>query len=641
MRRRLALPLIALLFAPTAARAQLFTPLTLDPDPTSSFSAGWLDYDSDGDLDVFVTVFDFDSTATENRLFRNDGGDTFTRIQGVELTDFYAGSIGVVVADADNDGDDDLYVTEGGPPPTVSLNSSLWENVGGGQLDRVLSGDIDGENTIYGNGAAWGDIDNDGWLDLVVATTIEAYPPPLDSLALPNVFFRGNGDGTFTRDETVAFVSGSTDTYVCPRWSDRDLDGDLDLAITASRRDGTLATDYFWTNQLVETGTATFTPDVTSPWATVARDGEETAFVDYDNDGDLDLFITNAGINFSTFPPTGAGMANELWRNDGGGGWTQITTGTIVNDTDISIGQSWGDFDNDADLDLIVYSATSVENFTGRNRYYRNDGPPDYTFRRVGPLVVGDLVSGPRVVQAGGSVADYDDDGDLDVFVPFVDGTGAALPDRLYRNETNAGGAWVTVRCEGVQSNRSAIGAKVRALATVQGNPTWQLREITGATGLTGSRDLRAHFGLAGATTIDSLRIDWPSGAVDVYTDVPAGVHYRAVEGETLAPVSAVDAPSLAPADEPSMLHGARPSPFRGSTRVEFTLPTGGEISLRVFDAAGREIRTLAEGRRTAGSGGVVWDGRDGAGRSVAAGVYYVRLTAADRTETRSVLLLR
>jgi hypothetical protein len=174
-----------------------------------------------------------------------------------------------------------------------------------------------------------------------------------------------------------------------------------------------------------------------------------------------------------------------------------------------TVGSSWGDYDNDGWLDLFV-----CEFRAEKNRLFHNNG--DGTFTRI--------LSGSLANDNGSSTAgvwgDYDRDGFLDLFVANGGNGGGETTDYLYHNNGNSN-AWLTVKCVGTRSNRSAIGAKVRVKATINGKTFWQLREINTGDGWV-QNPLEAHFGLGNATNVETLRIEWPSGTVQEFSGVPA-----------------------------------------------------------------------------------------------------------------------
>ncbi len=626
--------LFILLVATANVNAQNFTRLTIDTDLTWARGVSWIDIDNDNDLDLYVTNNDFGGAATFNaarnlnKLFRNDGNDVFVEITSPDMADDTSFTLGQTWADYDNDGHLDLYVAnynaiyERFLSTTTALGSELFRNEGPQDyaLARITSGDASSLNRIGGFAAAWADYNNDGFVDLIITTpTANFYP----NEELSNVLFDNNGDGTFSNNTGSIIVNGPADAYTIPTWTDYDLDGDMDLFITAGPvQNGVLQPDYFFKNWLVESGSVLFERDLTSNFATDPRDGQQASWVDYDNDGDLDLYVTN----FGGTPGVTSGMANDFYRNDNGV-YTKITSGSLVTDAKLSIGQTWGDFDNDGDLDLYVTNVTSPSNFGGNN-YYRNNGAPNYTFTRVSGS---DFVAGSRAGW-GASSGDYDNDGDLDLYVTINTLTAGAAQDALYRNDLANGNHWINIKCIGTTSNRAAIGTKVRVKATVFGNTFWQLREISSQNASTGQNSLRAHFGLGDAAVIDSLVIDWPSGTTDIATNMQSNQFVTVTEG---GQITAIDEnPPLAPAD--FKLQQNFPNPFNPTTTIQFTLPRAAGVTLKVFDMLGREVATLLEGELRAGAHSVVFEARD-----LSSGFYFYKLQVDNLLMVKKMLLMK
>jgi hypothetical protein len=225
------------------------------------------------------------------------------------------------------------------------------------------------------------------------------------------------------------------------------------------------------------------------------------AWGDYDNDGFLDLYIVNG--NFDSVQ-----RRNYLYRNNGNGTFTKVGTGSVAIDYGSATTAAWEDFDNDGNLDLFVSQNTGSG--TARNNVlYHNNG--DGTFTR---LAAHDLVADAGHFDSA-AWGDIDNDGFPDLFV-----AAGVTPSLLYHNQGNSN-AWVTFKLVGTVSNRSAIGAKVRVKATIRGNTYWQMREISNGDGLAGN-NLRAHFGLGDATEADTVRIEWPSRTVQEFRHVAA-----------------------------------------------------------------------------------------------------------------------
>lgn len=474
----------------------------------------FVDIDNDGDQDIFLsnahTPFGF------NTIYRNDGSDKFVKVDAGEVTGLQAITFGHTWADFDNDGLTDLFIANA----FSKMGSLLYKNLGNFKFRRIESYNV-GNNSVLAFDAAWADYDNDGWLDLVTIHPARFVGKPINS----NSLFKNNGDLTFAEIVSTP-ITGPTAPYTNGTWSDYDLDGDMDLFIGSGPANGTVAPDFLYQNQLKETGKATFTRINKTSFSKDSMDGQTWNWIDYDNDGDLDVFMTN----YSGTPnPQGTpgGMLNNFYRNDEGT-FVRITEGPLVEELSVSLANMWADFDNDGYLDVIVGNSQSI------NKHYRNKG--DGTFE----YVANSPIEAPGAKNTWGMTnGDYDNDGDIDIYisnkVSYVNGgpKGGDL-NFLYRNDLNNGNNWVTIKCTGVKSNKSAIGTIVRLTATLNGKTMTQTRVIGSHNTFLGDNDIRAHFGLADSQTISSIQITWPSGQVDEYSDIKSNQILEAVEGESL-----------------------------------------------------------------------------------------------------------
>jgi hypothetical protein len=420
-----------------------------------------------------------------------------------------AGGTGGAWADFNHDGLADLFVAFGNG--SVSM---LLTNAGDGTLIRDTGAGI-GAGTGSSWGCAWGDFDNDGNLDLLGSV-----------YGGKNYVFQNRGDGTFT--ELVANPIALVGTGNNIIWGDYDNDGFIDAYCAGS------ANLLFRNN-----GDGTFT-QVTDSVAAKDGSGQGCAWGDYDNDGYLDLFVTRVN------------QPNLLYHNNRDGTFTKISALPFTQDVGISQGCSWGDYDNDGLLDLVVCNNNS------KNFLYHNDGGGHFT--KITSTDISTIAA-----SSGSAWADYDNDGFLDLFVAVRggvnllfhnngDGTftkvtsgaivsesgtwiGAAwgdvnndgFPDLFVGNFSSNNGLyinggnsnnWLCITCAGRISNRAAIGAKVRIKATIRNQSMWQMREISGGGGLASQNDLRALFGLGDATNVDIVRVEWPSGAIQELTNI-------------------------------------------------------------------------------------------------------------------------
>ncbi len=432
----------------------------------------WGDYDNDGDLDLFVCRFN----DPHNSLYRNEGDGSFAKVSsGIIVSDTRGYSVSAAWGDYDNDGFLDLFIANG--TTDFPRDNYLYHNEGDGSFTKVTTGRIvrDGGKNF---GCAWADYDNDGLLDLFVANAAGGGR---------NYLYHNEGDGDFSRAVSSAVEQDPSDASG-GSWGDYDSDGDVDLFVTNFRAYG----DRLYRND----GNGVLVKVTEGPIVNDEGDGVGSAWGDYDNDGDLDLFVCNLNQN------------NFLYRNDGNESFSLITEGQIANDGGASIGCAWGDYDNDGDLDLFV-----------TNEFYQDD----FLYENLGAAAFRKVTSGPAVSSGGHSLgcgwADYNNDGQLDLFV--ANGGDANLTEKnfLYRN-AGSGNNWINIRCRGTVSNRGAIGAKVRVKAVIAGAPRWQMREVSGGGGFSCQDSLNAEFGLGDAVRAEAIRVEWPSGLVQELYEV-------------------------------------------------------------------------------------------------------------------------
>jgi len=488
-----------LLTAATAAAQPTFTQITNGPiatDPGQFVGCVWADFNNHGFLDLLVCNYGINGGASPgtNVFYRNNGDGTFTKIsQGDPVQDadwhIYAGA-----GDYDNDGFLDLIVSAGVGAPSARRNI-LYHNNGDGTFSRVSGGSVTNRLGFFGP-ALWGDYDHDGFLDLFFANHGDQ-----NNDGGKNLLFHNNGDGTFTNLTSGAVVTDVGVGY-CATWEDYDNDGFVDLLVINNEPN---AKNFLYHNNRDGTFTRVLTGIVaTDLWSQGAACA---AWGDYDNDGFPDLFVTDAG-----------GGRNQLYHNNGGGTFTRVTSGPELAPSAAGTfnGCAWGDYDNDGYLDLVVSGVNE------KNALFHNNGDGTFTQILSGPPVQG---GGPGIVCGAVSWVDYDNDGFLDLFVGMFANNNSAHSqgtNLLYHNNGKINGntnAWLEVKLVGTVANRTALGAKVRAHATIGGKTFWQLREINGGGGY-GTAPLVAHFGLGNATNVDTLRIEWPSGTVQELANV-------------------------------------------------------------------------------------------------------------------------
>ncbi len=462
-------------FCFSVTSSQTFTKITDGPvsnEGGDSRSVNWIDYDNDGMLDLFIT--NGPKSPTVNFLYHNNGDGTFTRVYNVSVVKDSGSFDGSTWADYDNDGHIDAYNV------TWYGQKNSFHRQFNGMFEKITRGSI-ANNFTYSETASWGDYDNDGYVDLYIANSAG------NNL---NDLYRNNGDGTFTKITLGPLVT-EVGTTRSVHWFDYDNDGDLDLFIT---REGGEKNALYRND-----GNGVFTSIANGAIVNDGGNSFGSSVGDINNDGNLDVFVANSGNE-----------NNFLYLNNGDGTFTKITSGPVVDDKGYSVGSAFGDIDNDGNLDLIVTNAFGSSYL--HNYLYLNNG--DGTFTKA----TGNAFTSDSGWFYGVALGDYDRDGFLDIAAANCFGGGQH--NALYHNNGN-GNSWLTIHCVGTVSNGSAIGSKVKVKAIINGKAIWQYRLIEGQSGYCG-QNLEAHFGLGNASTADSIKVEFPSGQTVVLTNVPA-----------------------------------------------------------------------------------------------------------------------
>jgi hypothetical protein len=485
---------------------------------TNSTAGGTIvdDFDGDGLLDIVLTSVDYCAPA---RLYRNRGDGTFEDRTEASGLSAQLGGLNASHTDYDNDGDLDLFVHRGGWE--IPMRNSLLRNDGHGVFTDVTKAAGLANGVFATHSAAWADYDNDGWVDLYIGHELA-----------PSRLYRNKGDGTFEDASIKAGVAGNAFTKGVS-WGDYDNDGFPDL----------YASNMFGDNFLYRNkGDGTFEEvaaklGVQKPFASFP-----TWWFDYDNDGWLDLFVVAYPNSVEEFVKHYLGQAPaaetlKLYRNDGRGGFTDVSAAMGVARVVPSMGANVGDIDNDGFLD--VYLGTGAPSFGSLipNILFRNDAG-----RRFDDVTE---ATGTGHLQKGHGIAfaDLDRDGDQDIVL----NAGGAVPgdrydDAVFENPGTAGQHWVALRLIGATSNRAAIGAKIRvtvapaAGARGQAPSRLRYREVSSG-GSFGSNSYTQHVGLGQATAIESIEIAWPASKTrQVFRDPPIDTLLEIREGAA-APV--------------------------------------------------------------------------------------------------------
>jgi hypothetical protein len=481
---------------------------------TMAGSVAAFDYDGDGLTDIYfsngATVPSLEKAGPDhwNRLYRNLGGMKFEDVTGKAGVSGVGYGIGLAAADYDNDGDTDLFV--GGVRQNI-----LYRNRGDGTFEDVAKA-AGIRSGLWCEGAAWLDYDNDGLLDLLVinylqwtpefdtycgdpGSEVRAYCHPKLFEGLPNTLYRNLGDGTF---EDVSAASGIGDHVgkgMSVAIADYDNDGFIDIFVTNDKLENFLFHNL---------GDGTFEEDALLGGVALQDHGKAVSsmgadFRDYDNDGLPDVVF--AALTGESFP---------LFRNEGDGMFRDATPTSRM--SQLSYNRSgWSpglyDFDNDGWKDIFVSAShvnDTVEHFEATK--YRQ---PNAVFQNRGDGSFGDVTdasglgAGEPRAHRGSAFADFNNDGRVDIVVVSLEGR-----TELWENISDSGANWITLRLTGNQSNRDGIGARMRIGA--------QHNHMTASVGYTSSSHSGVHFGLGAAETIPEIEILWPSGARQILKDV-------------------------------------------------------------------------------------------------------------------------
>jgi hypothetical protein len=498
------------------------------------------DYDNDGWMDIFLvngsTLEDLKAGKCHpSKLYRNNHDGTFTDVTAKSGINHCGWGFGVAVGDYDNDGNEDLYIT-------YLDGAVLYRNNGNGTFTDVTSKAGVGNTGRWGTSAAFGDYDNDGYLDLYVDNYVDLDLNHLHEFGQDNFcqyrgfavscgprglkggrdrLYHNNKDGTFTDVTERLNIDPGSYYGLGVMWLDYDLDGCLDLYVSD---DSTPSMLYHndckggFTEVGAEAGVA------------YSGDGREQAGMgvdsaDYDNDGWPDIVKANFSDD-----------TNNLFHNDHPGEFTDLAGPSNFGPISIpflGFGVKFLDLDNDGWKDIFIANGhvnpqVDQHSFgvTYAERPLLFHNLHNGTFEEIGTRT-GTAMS-RRYVGRGAATADFFNEGRQDLLVNVID----ASP-LLLRNKTQPSGHWLRIKTVGVRSNRDGFGARVQ----VKAGGVTQTAEVRANSSFESASDPRLHFGLGSATQIDSILIQWPSGAVDRVGILPSDQEVTIQEGKGVIPL--------------------------------------------------------------------------------------------------------
>ncbi len=523
-------------------------PLLDKPEPAEMIGGAVAeDFDGDGWVDLFVLR----GGESPSLLYMNQRDGTFAeeaQPRGADLPTKVGAA--AAAADYDNDGDIDIVVAGQTAPHFLLINS--------GAAQFTVDTTMLTEPETFATSPSWGDVNNDGMLELALGEwspiRADAYlqtpsdlreyrpqdpPPPIAwqqgeplirptpktgaSGLAPLFMYRNIGKGRLELQEFR--IVPDIDLWVfAPRFADFNGDGLADLAVVS---------DFGNSRLYLNAGDGTFGVAAGAEDMLTDENGMGSAIGDYDNDGDLDWFVSSIFDNSGPPNPTHGVTGNRLYRNESGAGFTDVTGEAGVRQGSWGWSASFGDLDNDGDLDLFHVNGWIQDKREGDPTEFNDQ--PAVLFENLGnggfDEVAEQAGAGNRGQGRGVILFDFDNDGDLDIFITnnhryIVDG---ATPNRipagpaLLRNDTPTENHWLKVTLEGTPPlHRDGIGSRVY----VTSGGVTQMRELHASTNYVTQEPGRiAHFGLGAATVIDEVRAEWVNGETDILTNVPADQH--------------------------------------------------------------------------------------------------------------------
>ena len=493
----------------------------------------WIDYDLDEDWDLYLVNCQGEENNITNTLYENIGNGRFIRTSNTGSEDVGEG-MSVSVADYDNDGDPDLFVTNYG-------DFKLFRNNGNKTFSDVSSIAFpEGIKDSWYGGSTWGDYDLDGDLDLYIAGYVDfSRRPqytnlrfPMDFGGLPNTIYRNNGDGTF-KDLTseLNVLSDASRKSMQVLFHDFNEDGFPDIFV-ANDTDA----NGFYLNQ----GNGTFKV-FSGPSGLSTTDGSMGIEIgDINNDGLSDIVYTNYAAEVNAI----AYLIDNKSSNDGklrNAVFTQNFDSPMIHKLSwpkISWGPGLFDLDNDGDLDLF-FANGHLNSVSGDNRQ------SNLLFENNGNGLYKDISSSSGILEAGQRIhrsamfADYDDDGKIDMFITvngqqIEDGKGNTVFDPnqgrgiLFQNQSKTKNNWIKIRLEGNQSNRDAFGTAVSLIS----NKIKQKQFLISGEGYFSSHAKELYFGLGQSNMIDNIQIKWPNGLIQTFKDILPNQTIYFTEGE-------------------------------------------------------------------------------------------------------------
>lgn len=470
--------------------------------------AAFLDFDQDGFLDIYIcngahvkglSEGDKPKEKLQNQLFRNMQNGTYQNVTGNSGVGDLGYGMGMTIGDFDNNGYPDIYISNHGK------NSLYKNNADGTFTDVTDKAGVGGEECSVG--AVWLDFNNDGFIDLYVGNYIkfdpeygyfyapDGFPGPMAYDAQADVLYKNNGDGTFSDVTEKMGVLNADGRAMGVGAADYDGDGFTDIFV---------ANDHMVNYMYKNDGGEAFNDKGIMSGVAFNQSGEATIsmsvdFADYNNDGLLDLFVSD-----DTYC--------SLYKNQGNGVFTDMSYPSgiaVASGQHVGWSSSFIDYDNDGDVDIFKTNGELKHLYGQEDQLFENQNGEHF----ADVSIERGKYFEEEHVGRGACFGDYDNDGDLDAYIVNLNDNGVLL-----RNNKGNTNNWILLKLVGTKSNRDGLGATVR-VTTGEITQTAQKRSTTG---YLSQNDPRLHFGLAQNSVIDKIEISWPSGTNQVLENIKA-----------------------------------------------------------------------------------------------------------------------
>ncbi|WP_411767179.1 FG-GAP-like repeat-containing protein [Winogradskyella sp. A3E31] len=449
-----------------------------------------------------VSFYDFDGDGWDDISFASEDGSELAFYKNIDglgfvpinlnlrdsannLINYQSKQINWV--DFDNDGDKDLFVTSN------DTGNKLFRNNGNLIFEDITSSAGFPSTDLNTYGASWGDYNNDGFLDVFISNR-----DPIVSSVTPNYLYKNNGDGTFTDVSVEAGIDRSKHASFCSAWIDINNDGWQDLYISNDKRNFDHNKNLMYKNN----GDGTFTDISASSNTDILIDAMTVTVGDYNRDGYFDIYVTNAG-------------ECVLLKNNGDETFTDVAESTGTDWLSFSWGAIWLDGENDMDLDLFVSSTDNVMPMS--TVYYENDGNGSFT----APGGIG--FDSDEGYSHSNAIGDINNDGLVDFVVTNTEDQNIYL----WENKSTTTNNWLKVKLQGTLSNKDGIGSVIE----ISVNGEKQYHYTNCGEGYLSQNSSSEFFGIGTNTVIDYIKVTWLSGIVDVINNVSANQLITVVEG--------------------------------------------------------------------------------------------------------------